>query len=107
MLYLEETWTNFQTRQVYIEDCEILIIEGIFLFQPKLLPFFDLKIWINCSFETAIQRAIARNQEGLSSTEIIEAYNNIYFPAQHIHFQKDNPQNMADIQFVNDRTKNE
>ena len=71
VLYLEETWTNFEPRQVCIEDCEILIIEGIFLFQPQLLPFFDLKIWIDCSFETAIQRAIARNQEGLSSLEII------------------------------------
>ena len=107
VLYLEETWTNFEPIQVCIEDCEILIIEGIFLFQPQLLPFFDLKIWVDCSFETAIQRAIARNQEGLSTTEIIEAYNNIYFPAQKIHFHQDNPQNMADIQFVNDRTKNE
>lgn len=107
VLYLEETWTNFHNRQVRIEDYEILIIEGIFLFQPKLLPFFALKIWIDCSWETALQRAIARNQEELSSTEIIAAYNNIYFPAQKLHFQKDNPQNIADIQFVNDLSKHE
>ena len=99
--HIEETWQNFQTRKVKIENCEMLIIEGIFLLQSQLLPLFDLKIWIDCSFETALERALSRNQEGLSSPETIEAYQTIFFPAQKLHFHLDNPQSHADLIFEN------
>jgi uridine kinase len=42
-----------------------------------------------------LQRAIARNQEGLSEREIIRDYNTIYFPAQNIHFERDDPKAVA------------
>ena len=101
VLYLEETWQDFEKREVKIKDYEILILEGIFLFNGDLSPLFDLKIWINCSFETALERALNRNQEGLSTLDIIKAYNEIFFPAQKIHFQQDRPQQKADIIFDN------
>ena len=65
----------------------------------------DYKIWIDCSFETALKRAIQRNQEGLSNEEIIEAYHTRFFPAQKIHFEVDSPQKIADIIFDNDTLK--
>ena len=56
-----------------------------------------ISIWIDCSFAKALERALARGQEGLPPTDTIRAYETIYFPAQDIHFQRDNPQRAAAI----------
>ena len=57
------------------------------------------------SFETAIERALARNQEGLSTEEIIKDYHNIYFAAQKIHLATDNPRSRCDFIFLNDHRR--
>jgi len=63
---------------------------------------YDLAIWIECSFETALERAIARAQEGLPPDDTIQAYRKIYFPAQEIHFERDGPRSAASIILRND-----
>lgn len=83
-----------------IKDVEIIIVEGIFLFQE---PFnFDYNVWVECSFDTAFERALIRNQEGLSEDKLYEDYYTTYFPAQKIHFEKDIPKKKADFIIVND-----
>jgi uridine kinase len=61
-----------------------------------------LTIWIDCSFPTALARAIDREQEGLSPANTIAAYDTIYFPAQKIHLAQDKPRENADLIFEND-----
>lgn len=51
---------------------------------------------------TALERAIARGQEGLPANETIRAYETIYFPAQQSHFASDNPRATADFIIKND-----
>ncbi|SRR6266567_2299176 len=70
----------------------------------KYRNLFDLTIWVDCSFPTALARALARAQEGLSPAETIRAYETIYFPAQKIHFARDNPRETADLIIDNDQT---
>jgi len=79
---------------------DIIIFEGIFLFQDRFR--FDFSIWIECSYETAMQRALARNQEGLPDERIRKDYNDIYFAAQRIHLKRDNPRGRCDFIFLND-----
>jgi len=81
---------------------DIILLEGIFLFKKELLTFYDCKIWIDCSFETGLQRAISRNVEKLSEEQLIHDYNTYYYPAQRYHFQKDNPVGASDIVYNND-----
>ena len=57
---------------------------------------------MECSFETALRRAIARGQEGLAAAETIAAYQNIYFPAQRVHLAEDDPRACADLVLEND-----
>jgi len=83
-----------------IKNAEVVFIEGIFLFQQQF--DFDYRIWIECSFETAFRRSLLRNQEGLSPEELHHDYDTIYFAAQRLHFEKDNPQKMADYIFNNE-----
>jgi uridine kinase len=101
--HTDETATEYRLQHIAIRDIDIILLEGIFLFQPKFLPSFDLTIWIECSFETALERAVVRSQEGLGREETIRAYETIYFPAQRLHFAIDQPANVADLLLANDR----
>jgi uridine kinase len=83
-------------------EIDIVLLEGIFLFKSAYRHQFDLAVWIDCSFETALQRAITRGQEGLPPAETKKAFETIYFPAQRIHLARDHPREAADIVFPND-----
>lgn len=95
--HLDETANEFRQYRYDYENIEIVLLEGIFLFKREYVKQFDLKIWIDCRFETAIDRAVARSQEGLSPEQTISAYQNIYFPSQMLHFEFDKPIGSADI----------
>lgn len=100
---IEETAAGFHQHHYFYENIDIILLEGIFLFKQQFIEYFDLKIWIECSFEAALQRAIKRNQESLSTKETINAYQTIFFPAQTVHLAKDKPIERADIVFDNDQ----
>lgn len=81
---------------------DILLVEGIFLFKKALLNYYDLKIWIDCSFETGLRRATARNIENLSEAQLVHDYNTYYYPSQRHHLQYDGPIKSCDIIYCND-----
>ena len=99
--FAEETATEFRKHEYFYKDIEIILLEGIFIFKNDFRAYFDLKIWIECAFETALGRAVSRLQENLSPAETVKAYETIYFPAQEIHFKQDAPQTYADFIFQN------
>jgi len=73
------------------EGIDVLLLEGIFLFKKQYQNRFDLRVWIDCSFETAMRRAIRINQERMAESEIQRDYDVIYYPAQRLHFEKIGP----------------
>jgi uridine kinase len=93
----EETSTTFRPFRCQFENIDIVLLEGIFIFKRAFVDLFDLKIWTECSFETALARAISRSQEGLSPTQTQHAYETIYFPAQRHHILVDHPQSSANL----------
>jgi len=95
--FTQETSIEYLEHRYEFEDIDIILLEGIFLFKRELIHHYDLKIWVDCPFETALERAIARSQEGLSPKETIRAYRTIYFPAQRIHLGLDDARSAADI----------
>jgi uridine kinase len=99
--------TRWPGGECYVEtfddDCvDVVIVEGIFLLRRELRAYYDLAVWIECSFETALRRAMARNQEGLSEAALIEEYTRVYFPAQEHHLLRDDPAASADLRIAND-----
>jgi uridine kinase len=100
--HLAETASSFRKHGYEFDQVDVVLVEGIFLFKLDCRHYFDLRIWIDCSFETALQRAIHRGQEGLSPEQTIVAYEKIYFPAQRIHLERDSPIKAADITLPND-----
>jgi len=99
---VEETASEYRKHAYDYDDVSVVLVEGIFLFKPQYRKYFDLAIWIDCSFPTALARAIDRGQEGLSPANTIAAYDTIYFPAQRIHLAQDKPRENADLIFEND-----
>ena len=73
---------------------------GVLLVNDRFHP--DWKVWVDCSYETALERALQRGQEGLPPDETIRAYRTIYFPAQEIHLRLDDPRTTADAVMIND-----
>ena len=99
--FTEETASRYRKHTYDFKDVSVVLVEGIFLFKPQYRKHFDLTIWIECSFATALVRAIARAQEGLSPANTIAAYETFYFPAQRIHLAQDKPRERADVIFEN------
>ncbi len=92
-------------RLVYdYNDLDILLIEGILLFKKEYRLYYDYKIWIDCSFEAGLKRAIKRNVEKLPADKLIDDYNSFYYAAQRYHFNKDKPTEISDILFCNDES---
>ena len=100
--FVEETASHYRRQAYDFNEVPVVLVEGIFLFKPQYREYFDLRIWIDCSFPTALARAISRAQEGLSPANTIAAYETIYFPAQRIHLAQDKPREFADLIFDND-----
>jgi uridine kinase len=101
--YADAKATTFRKHRYGFTDIDVILLEGIFLLKPAYRHHFNLTVWIDCSFEVALKRAIERGQEGLPPAETIKAFKTIYFPAQLIHLARDNPREAADIIFANDQ----
>ncbi len=95
--FAEETATEFRPHRYRFAGVEAILLEGIYLFKRAYRGHFDLAVWVDCPFEVALERALARGQEGLSAEATVEAYRTIYFPAQRIHFEMDAPREGADL----------
>ena len=100
--YAEETATDYRRHCYVFDNVDVVVLEGIYLLKHTFQDYYSLSIWIECSFDTALKRAILRAQEGLSPEETVRAYQTIYFPAQELHFQRDNPKASAELIIDND-----
>jgi uridine kinase len=100
--YAEETASAYRPHVYAFHDVDVVLLEGIFIYKRAHRPHFDLAFWIDCTFETALERALRRAQEGLPPAQTIEAYRSIYFPAQRLHHERDQPRRTADEIITND-----
>ena len=101
--FAEETATTYREHVYDFHEIDVVLLEGIFIFRRAYRAHFDLAVWIDCTFETALERALERAQEGLPPAETKAAYDTIYFPAQRLHFERDRPREAADLIIPNDQ----
>jgi uridine kinase len=76
----------------------ILILDGIFLLRPELLPHWDLTLFLHCDFEVSLARGVARDAvqyEGATKTKA--RYLKRYIPGQQLYFDEVHPLDKADI----------
>lgn len=76
----------------------ILLMDGVFLMRPELAIYWDIGIWLDVSFENALQRALKRDLDQLGDEDTIRRrYEHKYFPAQKHYIERCNPKRMADF----------
>ena len=76
----------------------ILIMDGVFLFRPELVSFWDLKIFLEADFKITVYTAKKRDGYLLGSeNEILEKYEQRYVPGQKLYFEEAKPREKADI----------
>lgn len=101
--FAEETATSYRRRVWQYHDLDVIVLEGVFLLKRQFQDGrYDLAAWVECSFETALERALARGQEGLPPEATAHAYRTLYFPAQQLHFALDRPRAAAELALLND-----
>lgn len=100
--FAEETAHAYRRHVYAFDDVDVILLEGIYLLKRAFAGEYDCSLWVECSFETALARAVARAQEGLDPDATVQAYRTIYFPAQEIHFARDEPAAAATMRVVND-----
>jgi uridine kinase len=89
-------------KRYNFRDVTMVLVEGIFLFRREYMDRYDVRIWIDCGFQTALARAYARNQEQLSRPDLEREYAEVYFAAQRLHFERDCPRRAANLIVPND-----
>ena len=62
------------------KNINIILIEGILLFKKQFISYYDYKVWIDCSFETGLQRAVKRNVEKPDEEKPVHDYHTFTTP---------------------------
>lgn len=89
-----------QTDPVTVFDDSILIFEGVFVQRAELRNYWDLTIFLDITFETALKRNIDRQVDKDrigSKEEIISRYQTRYQPGQQLYFDEAKPKENSDI----------
>jgi uridine kinase len=91
----EDAW---EERDFVVEPGAVVLLEGVFLFRPEVVPFLDLKIWLDIGFDDALERALVRDADAMGGPDgVRERYATRYFPGQRLHLERDRPHEAADL----------
>lgn len=97
------------TKTYNINYPVIILIESIYLFQPKIIEYLDLKIYLDITLDESLKRATSRSRDiRLYGSEkgVIEKYTNKNFEG-HLLFEKTyEPRRSADIVIDNNHWQN-
>ena len=97
--YLARDWKG-KEHKICITRPRILIVEGIRLVRPELLPYFDVNVWIDCPLEVATKRAIGRNRLQGDSEEEIKLWYTKWLPEAKQYEEDYHPQKIADFLYT-------
>lgn len=59
---------------------KVIIIEGVRLFRPETMPYFDVSVWIDCSLDIATERGKTRDRANHQSEEHMKRWDTEWTP---------------------------
>lgn len=95
-LYDKETDTYY-TQTVVLPVHGVLIAEGVFLQRAPLKNQFDKIIYLSVPESVRLNRVLQRDTYIGTAQQIIEKYENRYFPAERHYLAKHHPEQTADF----------
>lgn len=73
----------------------VVIFEGIRLLQPKLMPSFDISVWMNCPQDFAMARAKKRDRSQGEPPEMVNRWDTDWGPKDKLYFDTYRPDTLA------------
>jgi uridine kinase len=79
-------------------DDAILVADGVFLQRPELDPHWDLRVYVDVSFDEVLRRGVARDQEWMESAAAAEhRYRTKYIPGERLYVDAVRPRDRAQV----------
>lgn len=79
-------------------DDAVLIADGAFLQRPELDPYWDLRVYVDVSFDVVLRRGIARDQQWTgSAAEAERQYRTKYIPGERRYVDEVRPADRAQV----------
>lgn len=90
--------TTRKCKKIIIPENAIVIFDGVFLLREELNEIWDIRIFLDVSFEIVLERAMKRDLDYFKDADtLLDKYNKRYIPGQKIYFQRVNPISKADL----------
>jgi uridine kinase len=93
--YYEDSFDFTAFRRAVLAARGTLIADGVFLQRPELDDLWDLRIWIDVSFEESLRRAEIRDAHYME--DVRGRYERRYHPGQRLYLEQIDPRSRADI----------
>ena len=86
---------DFARFREAVEDAgRPLVADGVFLQRPELDDLWDVRIWLDISFDRALDRALVRDA---AMPDLRRRYEQRYFPGQRLYIDEVDPRSRAEI----------
>jgi uridine kinase len=95
--------TTIDTAPIAAPDNTVLIVDGSFLARPEISALWDLRVFLDTTFDIARRRGAARDAGQFGSVELAEhTFAVRYHAANRRYLRELNPAGSADLVIVND-----
>lgn len=84
-------------KSINIEQCKVLLIEGIFLHRKEWRDFFDYMVYLDCPKNVRSERVLQRDAYIGDMDERLNKYEIRYWAGEEYYLQEENPMQNADI----------
>lgn len=91
-------WNTLSLKNEKHSVERVVLVDGIGLLDRKYSEYFDLKIWIDCPYEVALERGKRRDKEEQGSDHD-ELWETVWGPGSQRYFKSMRPDLSADILF--------
>ena len=82
---------------------KVVIVEGVRLFRPEVMTYFDTAVWIDCPPELATQRGEHRDRDEGNTEEHISRWRTEWLPKDQEYYDSCRPQELATFVYDNQR----
>jgi uridine kinase len=73
----------------------VVIIDGVVLLRPEVMPFFDIAVWINCPLNIATERGKARDRAEGADEDHIKRWDREWTPKEEMYAATYHPEKLA------------
>ncbi|MEU4289702.1 uridine kinase [Kribbella sp. NPDC026596] len=90
--------TVLDTPVAVAADDAVLLADGAFLQRPELDDYWDLRVYVDITFEEVLRRGTIRDQQWMDSAEAAEhRYRTRYIPGERLYVDQVHPKDRAQV----------